>query len=111
MSMLLLCCPYVLKFITHIINCSIETSTFPSLWKLAYVTPLPKVSSPVEFKDLRPISILPALSKLYEKILYLQLKEHLNKYNILPSVQSGFRAGHGCETALLSIVDDYFSST
>ena len=56
--------------ITHIINHSIKHSTFPSLWKLAEVIPVPKLINPETYKDLRPISILAALSKILEKIIY-----------------------------------------
>jgi exonuclease III len=106
LRMLLLCCPFILPFITHIINSCITSNIFPSCWKKALVTPLPKVADPKCFSDLRPISILPTLSKIMEKVMEIQIKEYLNNYNILPSTQSGFRKGYSCTTALLSVTDD-----
>lgn len=70
-----------------------------------------KKSSPQSLSDLRPISLLPVLSKVFEKILSSQLVKHLNNYNILPPFQSGFRSGHSCETALLKISDDILSAS
>lgn len=105
-DMLLLCCPHILPFITNIINTCILEGVFPDTWKISRVVPLPKKNDISSFGDLRPISILPVLSKLLEKIMNCQIREHINMYNILPLYQSGFRAGHSCTTALLGVMDD-----
>lgn len=110
-DMLLLCCPYILSFLTHIINTCLSSNVFPDEWKIAKILPLPKKRDPVEYNDLRPISILPVLSKLLEKIMYAQIIIHVNKYNVLPSYQSGFRTKHSCATALLTILDDILEAT
>ena len=106
-----LCVPFLLPYITHTINSCISLSIFPSLWKRAIITPLPKVQTPESFADLRPISLLPTLSKILEKILNLQLRRHIEINAILPSTQLGFRPGFGCQTALLSVTDDIISAT
>ncbi|KAF2897831.1 hypothetical protein ILUMI_08345 [Ignelater luminosus] len=90
-TLLKMCCPHILPYITHIINVFLETSTFPTAWKKAVIVPLPKISEPTSYKDLRPISLLPTLSKVIEKIINKQIREHLTKYTILPEIQSGFR--------------------
>lgn len=72
LDMLLMTFPYTIDSVRDIINTSITTSTFPSLWKIAIVRPLPKHSAPVDLKDLRPISILPCLSKVLEKAVCVQ---------------------------------------
>nr|CAH7730879.1 unnamed protein product [Callosobruchus chinensis] len=110
-DMLILCCPTILPVITHLINVCIETNTFPDIWKIAYITPVPKCNMPRDLKDLRPISILPTLSKIAEKILGTQLQTYLDNNSLLPSVQSGFRSGHSCATALLKITDDILQAT
>lgn len=56
----------------------------------------------------RPISILSILFKVCEKAMYYQIKEHLDKYDIIPSCQSSLRKGYTCATALLAITDDTF---
>lgn len=105
-KLLLMCCPLILPFITHIINFSLENCIFPNSWKQALVQPLPKKTHPEEFKDLRPISILPTLSKVLEREVECQLRDHLTHFHLLPETQSGFRPMHSCETALLNITDD-----
>lgn len=110
-KLLLMCCPLILPFVTHIINACLEEGTFPSAWKQALVQPIPKKSMPEEFKDLRPINILPVLSKVLEKEVDSQLRAHVTKYNLLPELQSGFRPLHSCETALLNITDDILRAT
>ena len=67
--------------------------------------------APVEFKDLRPISILPVLSKVLEREIDTQLRRHIAKFNILPEIQSGFRPMHSCEMALLNITDNILRGT
>uniref|UniRef100_A0A2A4IWQ4 Reverse transcriptase domain-containing protein n=1 Tax=Heliothis virescens TaxID=7102 RepID=A0A2A4IWQ4_HELVI len=104
LDMLTLTLPNTLQAITDIINKSIETCTFPSLWRHAVVCPIPKTGEPVTFKDLRPISILPCLSKILERVVYLQVIEYLEANSILPEFQSGFRKGRGTATALMDVV-------
>ncbi|XP_046679383.1 uncharacterized protein LOC124366825 [Homalodisca vitripennis] len=56
--------PFCIGAITHIINLSLSSGRFPSGWKKSLVIPLPKNSNPTSVSELRPISILPVLSKL-----------------------------------------------
>lgn len=106
-----LCCPYLLPILVNIINSVILQGTFPSAWKKALVTPVPKVASPSAFSELRPISVLSVISKLMEKVMEMQLREHFDVHDILPPTQSGFRPGYSCSTALLTITDDIFQSS
>lgn len=110
LSMLLYACPYILPYICHIFNFAIEKGIYPAIWKKSRVIPLPKVTNPEELKDLRPISILCCLSKVFEKIINNQIRVHLDEFNILPTHQSGFRSGHSCTTALLKVTDDIFTA-
>lgn len=105
-DMIKLTLPQTLPIITKIINKSVETHTFPSLWKKALVRPIPKKDTVEDFNDLRPISILPILSKVLEKVVLNQMIEYLDSNDIIPRFQSGFRRGHGTETALLHVTDD-----
>lgn len=70
------------------------------------ITPLPKVNNPVTYNELRPISLVPLLSKILEKIVYRQLNEYLSVNNVLPVNQSGFRKGHSTNTALINMSDN-----
>lgn len=106
-----LCIPFLLPYITHLINFCLSHSVVPTSWKKAQVIPLPKVSNPLSLNDIRLISILPALSKILEKAIEIQLQKHVHKNNIIQTTQSGFRSGHSCTTALLKITDDIFEAT
>ncbi|XP_059054939.1 uncharacterized protein LOC131848983 [Achroia grisella] len=109
-DMMLLTLPRTLDIITFIINKSIESSTFPAIWKTAVVCPIPKVTNPSNLSDLRPISILPFLSKVLERIVHLQVSYYLEANNILPPFQSGFRKRRGTITALLDVVDNVLAA-
>lgn len=105
-KMIKYCSPVIDKYLTHIINCCIETDYFPSNWKCAIVKPYPKVLNPESFGDLRPVSILPALSKIFEKIMHKQIFKYLCDSNILNNHQSGFRPEHSTASALAHVLDE-----
>ena len=106
LRMVRLCCPDILPYLCHIINVCLELSVCPDEWKRGLIHPIPKGNNPTGVGDLRPITILPVMSKILERIVFEQLRVHLEAYNILPVNQSGFRSGHSCTTALLAVIDD-----
>lgn len=110
LDMLSLTLPHTVKVITDIVNKSIVSATFPDIWKVATVRPLPKIANPTELRDLRPISILTCLSKIAEKAVCQQLSQYLEKNQILPEMQSGFRKQRGTSTALLDVTDNILSA-
>ncbi|XP_055605672.1 uncharacterized protein LOC129753850 [Uranotaenia lowii] len=107
-SFLKLLCPFILPVMKHLFNTIISSNHFPSCWKKAIVTPIPKVTSPTSAKDFRPISVLPAISKVLEKILLSQITLHLNESDppLLAMNQSGYRKGYSTTTALTKVVHD-----
>ncbi|XP_028156407.1 uncharacterized protein LOC114349991 [Ostrinia furnacalis] len=110
LDMILLTLPYSLEAITDIVNCSILEGSFPECWKIAVVKPLPKINHPTTVHELRPISILPCLSKILERIVCDQLTKYLETEDILPQRQSGFRKGFSTATALSDVVDHLLAS-
>lgn len=98
--------PTIVPILTYIINCCIMRSEFPNQWKMANVIALPKVSSPNSPDDFRPISILPCMSKVFEKILESQIQSSIKRSSFISSSQSGFRNFHSTTTALLKIHND-----
>ena len=97
---------HIISPLVHIINSSIDHEQFPDKWKIGRICPVPKIDNPSKPKDYRPISILPVLSKVYEKVILGQLINHINAQNIYNNTQSGFRKGHSTTTLLLKFRDD-----
>nr|CAI5861137.1 unnamed protein product [Callosobruchus analis] len=97
-KIILHCCPFILPLITHIYNFCITNKVFPNLWKKANVIPLPKKDTVQDLNDLRPVSVLCALSKPLGKLLENQIREYVNYNEIFPRQQSGFRTKHSYRT-------------
>lgn len=76
--------------ITDLINISIQTSNFPNCLKIAKITPIYKKDDKKEVNNYRPISVLPCISKIYEKIIQQQLEKYLNENKIINPNQFGF---------------------
>ena len=64
-------------------NTTFETSIFPDIWKIPGVAPMYKEGDKSEQSNCRPLSLLPVISRLLEKLGYNQLYQHLNSNNIL----------------------------
>ena len=101
---------YLESPLTFIINNFIVTSTFPGIWKIARISPIPKILNPSQLKDYRPISILPILSKIYEKLVLQQMTEFIEKQLIYHKHQSGYRKNHSTTTLLMKLYDDIKTS-
>ena len=97
---------YIASPLTTIINSFIKVCDFPDKWKQARITPIPKVDSSQDNNDFRPISILPVLSKIYERLVHNQVVEFLENHHLLEDNNSGFGKGHSTTSVLLSIRDD-----
>ena len=84
----------------------------PSTWKQAVVTPLIKKTSlpKEELKNYRPLSGLCFISKLVERVVASQIKQHLDDNNLGNHYQSAYKTGHSTETALLCIKNDVHTS-
>ncbi len=93
----------LLPALTHIINTSLLTGIFPTAFKQARVTPLLKKTTlnTSLLENYRPVSLLPFIAKILERVVFNQVSLFLSQNNKLDAKQSGFRGGHSTETALL----------
>ena len=101
---------HIAKSVTYLINCSIQSQTFPTVWKSAKVNPLFKTGAVDDVNNYRPISILPTLSKLIEKHVHDSFMSFLTQHALIYKSQSGFRKQHSCETALVYMIDKWLTA-
>ena len=88
----------------HIINLSFKNGVFPSAFKEARIIPLHKGDSPENPSNYRPISILSAFSKIFEKAIYKRIYDFLKSFNFFTNSQFGFRSGHNTEHAIIALI-------
>ena len=103
--------PFIINPLTDIINQAISEGTFPSQWKTAVVTPLHKSGDANNVSNYRPISVLPVLSKIYEKHILHHLNQFLTSHNIISNHQSGFRKNHSCTTVMHHLISEWSMKT
>ena len=96
--------------LSRLINHCIDTGTFPSAWKTAKVTPIYKGRGSKDDKNnYRPISVLPLLSKIFEKHVHQALYSYMRNNNLLYTLQSGFRRSYSTKTTLIRLTDQLLS--
>ena len=98
--------PATLHIITSLMNNSFKSNTFARVRKIAEVTCVPKDGDAGNPCNNRPISLLPVLSKVNERLANRQFVKFLDNSNKISKFQSGNRKHHSTETALLSVTDD-----
>jgi hypothetical protein len=102
------CINVLSAYLTNIFNISISTGQVPQQFKKAVVTPLlkkPQLDAE-NLSNFRPVSNLPFISKILEKIIVKQISTHIDSFNLLSNFQSAYRKFHSTETGLLRILSD-----
>ena len=92
-------------------NKSLETGIFPDIFKNADVVPLYKCGERNLTTNYRPISLLPTLSKLLEKVVYNRVYTFLDNTDQLYQSQYGFRSKHSCENAIQELLGRILKSS
>ena len=98
------------SYISSLTNCfnnCIDNNVFPDILKIADVRPCFKKGADTEKSNYRPISILPLVSKVFEKVLYNQLNAFFEPK--LNKILCGFRKGHSTQHALLRLLNKWQS--
>ena len=88
-----------------IFNQSLNTGIFQEKLKIAKVIPIHKKGSLNDISNYHPISLLPSISKIFEKLIFKQLSTYFNEHKLLYDSQYGFRAGHSTELASIELID------
>ena len=93
-SILKLCAPSILPYLTALINAYFSSSTFPSSWKNSHIHALLKSITPSSPSDTRRIAQLPEMAKIQERIAFEQLLAHLESQNHFTRCQACYRKCH-----------------
>ena len=96
--------PFIHKSLNQVIECS----KFPKALKMANITPIFKKTERTDKTNYRPVSILPNLSKIYERCLYDQILDIFN--DIFSKYQCGFRKNYSTQYALLLMIEKWRES-
>ena len=94
--------------VAALFNASMSSSSFPTTQKTAFITPVLKKATldPYDLGNYRPISNLTFLSKLLERAAYEQIVGYLDRYQLLPELQSAYRKYRSTETAKIRAMSD-----
>ncbi len=104
------CGPGIYKPLLHVVNLSFRQSMFPDSWKTGCITPLYKENDATLPSNYRPISILPSLSKILERLAHSQIYEYLSVNKMLTKEQAGFRKGHSTGTCLMDFLANIYNN-
>jgi hypothetical protein len=98
------CSYFITSPLTYIINTSLITGTFPNRLKFSEIKPIYKKGDKKSISNYRPISLLTSFSKIFEKVIYRRLCQHLFNNNILVNEQFGFRINSSTDTAIYRLL-------
>ena len=91
--------------LSRLFNCCIREGYYPTHFKVARVVPVFKAEDPTEFSNYRPVSVLPVLSQMFEKVIKSRLVSFLDRHKVTIPGQYGFRAGYSTAMALTDMVE------
>ena len=95
----------ITPYIVYLFNLCLTQGVFPDSFKIALVTPLFKGGVRESPDSYRPISLLPSIGKIFEKIIATGLIDFFDKYNMFSPCQLGFRAKLSTEYAVQDIYE------
>ena len=102
----LIICP----IFTKLLNKCFENETFPDVFKISQIIPIPKVNVPQHLQDFRPISLLPTFAKIFEKIIHNKMMSFIDKFKIIDTAQHGFQERDSTNLALATIYEKLLSN-
>ena len=93
--------------LTRLFNKSLAEGVYPTLWKHAKITAIYKTKgASSDPQNYRPISLLPTLSNVFEKLIFAKIYAHLNRNGLI--TESGYRPYHGAQNQLIVLVDSLY---
>ena len=96
----------IAEVVTFLFNQSYDSGEHPEDWRNAHVVPIIKKGAKHDPSNYRPVSLTTVLCKLMERVVYEDIMNHLENYDILFAKQHGFRKNHSCETQHILSIED-----
>lgn len=93
-----------------LLNSCLEEGTFPDFMKIGTITPLLKKGNGKLLANYRPITVLPTVAKIFERIIYLQLNHYFETNNLISKNQFGFRKNMSTVHAVQKLLDNIFKA-
>ena len=102
----------ILPALTHVVNLSLKNQVFPSIYKKSKIIPLLKKpkDDPLNPKFYRQVSLLPILSKILERAVFIQIESYISENDLLHPCHHGGRAWHSTTTALIELYDQWLEA-
>lgn len=92
------------RFLALVFNRCFQLAYFPARWKVGKVIPIPKPGKdPTAPTSYRPITLLSAVSKLFERLILQRLMAHIDEHQVIAPEQFGFRKGHSTVHQLVRV--------
>ena len=98
--------PYISLPLCHVCNKMLSTGIFPDRLKYAVVEPIFKNGDKIDVSNYRPISLLPAFSKVLERVLCVRMYQHLANNSVLADEQFGFRPKSSTMVAAFNLINE-----
>lgn len=96
-----------IRYFTYILNASMKLGFFPTKWKIAIITMIPKPGKvDTQVASYRPISLLPIMSKLFEKLILRKLQPIIEQKSLIPEHQFGCRKQHATVEQVHRVADE-----
>jgi len=109
-SKLIKCIPSITDPLCILINKSLQEGIMPDLLKIAKVQPIFKSKNKEVLSNYRPISILPTISKIFEKVIFKRTLLFLNSQNVIYKKQYGFRPRHSTTDAIIDFTQNVYET-
>ena len=108
--MLKLCDKSIITPLSILFQNCIDTRTFPDTWKKSNIVPVQKKGDKQIVDNYRPVSLLPILGKMFERVIFNSIFECLEENTLICPNQSGFRPSDSCGHQLISILHKIYKS-
>lgn len=96
----------IAQILSHLINLSLLSGVFPTKLKTSVIRPIYKKGDKTLLNNYRPIALIPILSKVFERVVYIRILNFIEKHSILTPDQNGFRKNKSTSLAAFNIVNN-----